>query len=68
MKIQLEIDLKITEALIDVTDKDEVDWLLNTILTSTNIYLHDNEIGDIIGEVDRLKVLNSMEIRSKIKP
>ena len=51
MKIKIELEIDLGDNFINQNDKDEIDWLFNHILTKSNLFLHDNEIGYTIGEV-----------------
>tara|TARA_Y100000034_G_C6597165_1_gene259661 strand:- start:135 stop:320 length:186 start_codon:yes stop_codon:yes gene_type:complete len=51
MKIKIELEISLGDNFINQNDKEERDWLFNHILTKSNLFLHDNEIGDTIGEV-----------------
>lgn len=51
MKIKIELEIYLGDNFINQNDKEERDWLFNHILTKSNLFLHDNEIGDTIGEV-----------------
>ena len=48
---------------IDPNDKEQRDWLFNHILTKSNLFLHDDEIGDTIGEVTN--VVRCEEVNQK---
>lgn len=50
--IELEIDLG---DFIDPSCPEEREWFFNHIMTKSNLFLHDNEIGDQIGQVTRVK-------------
>lgn len=50
MKIQLSIELDIPD--VYGTEESERDWLLNDILRKDQeLFLHSNEIGDVVGAV-----------------
>lgn len=51
MKLRIELEIDLGDNFINPNDKEERDWLFNDILTKSNLFLHDNEIGDTIGEV-----------------
>ena len=54
MKIKIELEIDLGDNFINQNDKEERDWLFNHILTKSNLFLHDNEIGDTIGEVKKI--------------
>ena len=54
MKIKIELEIDLGNNFINQNDKEERDWLFNHILTKSNLFLHDNEIGDTIGEVKKI--------------
>lgn len=61
MKIIIALEINIGNDFINPNDPEEKDWLFNHILTKSNLFLHDNEIGDTIGEVT--KVVKCEEIK-----
>ena len=61
MKIRIELEIDLGDMFINPNDKEERDWLFNQILTESNIFLHDNEIGDTIGDVK--KVVKCEEVK-----
>jgi hypothetical protein len=61
MKIKIELEIDLGDNFINQNDKEERDWLFNHILTKSNLFLHDNEIGDTIGEVK--KVVKCEEVK-----
>jgi hypothetical protein len=61
MKINIELEINLGNDFINPNDPEEIDWLLNHILTESNLFLHDNEIGDTIGEVT--KVVKCEEVK-----
>lgn len=54
MKLRIELEIDLGDNVIDPNDKEQRDWLFNHILTEDNLYLHDNEIGDVIGDVKKV--------------
>ena len=54
MRLRIELEIDLDDKFIDLNDKEERDWLFNHILTESNLFLHDNEIGDAIGEVKKV--------------
>lgn len=54
MRLRIELEIDLGDKFIDPNDKEERDWLFNHILTESNLFLHDNEIGDTIGEVKKV--------------
>jgi hypothetical protein len=65
MKIRIELEIDLGDKFINPKDKEERDWLFNHILTESNLFLHDNEIGDRIGEVKKVVKCEEVE-KSKI--
>ena len=61
MKVKIELEIDLGDNFINQNDKEERDWLFNHILTKSNLFLHDNEIGDTIGEVK--KVVKCEEVK-----
>ena len=61
MKVKIELEIDLGDNFINQNDKEERDWLFNHILTKINLFLHDNEIGDTIGEVK--KVVKCEEVK-----
>lgn len=58
VNIELEVDL---EKFIDSECEEERDWFFNHILTKSNLFLHDNEIGDTIGNVTHVNYCEPSE-------
>lgn len=54
MKLRIELEIDLGDNFIDPNDKEERDWLFNHILTEANLFLHDNEIGDTIGDIKKV--------------
>lgn len=54
MRIRIELEIDLGDDFINENDKDEVEWLFSHILTESNLFLHDNEIGDTIGKIDKV--------------
>ncbi len=63
MKIRIELEIELGDHFIDPNDKEQRDWLFNHILTKSNLFLHDDEIGDTIGEVTN--VVRCEEVNQK---
>ena len=61
MKVKIELEIDLGDNFINQNDKEERDWLFNHILTKSNLFLHDNKIGDTIGEVK--KVVKCEEVK-----
>lgn len=61
MKLRIELEIDLGDNFINPNDKEERDWLFNHILTESNLFLHDNEIGDVIGDVK--KVIKCEEVK-----
>ena len=61
MKLRIELEIDLGDNFINPNDKEERDWLFNHILTESNLFLHDNEIGDTIGDVK--KVIKCEEVK-----
>ena len=60
MLINIELEIDLGDIFIDPNNKEERYWLFNHILTKSNLFLHDKEIGDTIGNIT--KVLKCKEI------
>lgn len=60
MKIQMLVELKCDDNMIDFTDEEERDWFYNDILKSKrkDLFLHSNEVGDEVGTIKVLGILN----------
>ena len=58
-KIKLEIELEYDDEIMHGDDKEAIDWFKNTILSNETglLLLHSNEIGDTVGKVSVLKIL-----------
>lgn len=58
-KIRLEIELEYDEELMHNDDQEAIDWFHNDILIGENglLLLHSNEIGDGIGKVKGIRIL-----------
>ena len=61
MKLRIELEIDLGDNFINPNDKEERYWLFNHILTESNLFLHDNEIGDTIGDVK--KVIKCEEVK-----
>ena len=61
MKIRIELDVDLGDSFINEKCNEEREWLFKHILNKSNLFLHDNEIGDTIGEIK--KVINCYEIK-----
>ena len=61
MKLRIELEIDLGDNFINPNDKEERHWLFNHILTESNLFLHDNEIGDTIGDVN--KVIKCEEVK-----
>ena len=61
MKIRIELEVDLGDWYINPKCNEERGWLFNDILTKSNLFLHDREIGDTIGEIK--KVINCYEIK-----
>lgn len=62
MKIRIELQVDLGDNFINEEDQEERDWLFDHILTKDNLYLHDNEIGDTIGTIDKVIKLEEITI------
>jgi hypothetical protein len=60
MKINIELEGDLGE-FIDSTCQEEREWFFNHILTKSNLFLHDNEIGDTIGMVTNVNYCEPTE-------
>ena len=60
MKIKMLVELDCDNNYIDFKDKEEKEWLYNHILKSKrkDLFLHSNEIGDEVGTIKVLGILN----------
>jgi len=59
--LKLEIELKYDAKMMHGNDKESIGWFYEDILMShrkKDLILHSNEIGDEVGEVKVLKVIN----------
>ena len=54
MKNKLELIIDLGDNFINEKDKEEVDWLFNHILKESNLQLHDDIIGDTIGNIEKV--------------
>ncbi len=61
MKLRIELEIDLGDNFINPNDKEERDWLFNHVLTESNLFLHDNEIGDTIGDIK--KVIKCEEVK-----
>lgn len=53
--IRMTIELEINNYAIDLTDKEECDWIRNEILVGNGkLILHSNEIGDYLGVISKV--------------
>lgn len=55
-KLKMTIELEYDADLMHGNDKDAVNWFFKDILMQDKLFLHSNEMGDVIGEVTVLKV------------
>ena len=60
MKLKMEIELDYDAETMHDVDKEAMEWFYNDILLGSGgkLLLHSNEIGDEIGKVTGLKILN----------
>jgi len=58
-KLTLEIELEYDDEIMHSDEQEAIDWFYNDILTAEpgNLFLHSNEIGDTIGEVTKVKII-----------
>ena len=59
-KLKLLIELKYDDKSMHGKDKESIDWFFNDILKSkrkNDLILHSNEIGDEIGEVKVITII-----------
>lgn len=53
MKIELEVDENFGE------DPEEKEWLFKDVLKESDLFLHSNEVGDIVGLVKVIELKDS---------
>ena len=63
MRIKLEITIDTNDYLIDDKDPVQIDWLLNEVLRGT-IQIYSEVIGDNIGEISKVTVLDHTPLES----
>ena len=56
-KLLMKIELEYDSDLIHADNEAGVEWFFNDVLKG-ELFLHSNEIGDTIGEVRVLEILN----------
>ena len=62
MKVLMLIEVDIEETFGDLTDKEELDWFQDFVLSAEGqLILHSNEVGDEIGPIT--KVISSHIVR-----
>lgn len=54
MKIKIELVINLGDDYIDETDAEEKDWLFNHTLAAHDLFLFSNEIGDTVGDVEKV--------------
>ena len=60
MKIKMVIELEYDDQLYHGDDKDSMEWFYNEILLGKGglLFLHSNEIGDNVGSVEGIQILD----------
>jgi len=60
-KIKMIIELEYDDEIMHGTDQEEIDWFNKDILLGKKglLLLHSNEIGDHVGKVEGLKILDT---------
>lgn len=54
MKIIIELEIDLGNSFFDPKENEEVDWFYNEVLNPKTLYLHSNEIGDLVGEITQV--------------
>ncbi len=67
MKLRIELEIDLGDNFINPNDKEERDWLFNHVLTESNLFLHDNEIGDTIGDIKKVIKCEEVQFTNKIR-
>jgi len=57
MKIQITLQIDLGDSFID---EEEKDWLFNHLLAE-NLFLHDNKIGEKIGNIEKIIEIKEMQ-------
>ena len=60
-KVKMVIELEYDDEVMHHDDKEAIDWFYNEILLGKGglLLLHSNEIGDHVGSVEGIEILNT---------
>lgn len=61
--IRIALTLEYDPAIMHGDDEDAKAWFFDSILQPGDLFLHSNEIGDVVGEIKSIEILPNVQMR-----